>query len=41
MGLGLEYVHGEGPSISRVVAGASDVDRLREVDPHESLSFVF
>ena len=41
MGLGLEYVHGEGPSISRVVAGAEDVARLREVDPTESLPFVF
>jgi uroporphyrinogen decarboxylase len=41
MGLGLEYVHGEGPSISRTVGGAADVDRLREVDPAESLPFVF
>lgn len=41
MGLGLEYIHGEGPSISRVVGSASDVARLREVDPAESLPFVF
>jgi uroporphyrinogen decarboxylase len=41
MGLGLEYVHGEGPSISRVVAGANDVALLREVNPAESLAFVF
>jgi len=41
MGLGLEYVHGEGPSITRTVAGAPDVARLKEVDPAESLPFVF
>ncbi len=41
MGLGLEYVRGEGPSISHVVRRAEDVARLREVDPHESLPFVF
>jgi uroporphyrinogen decarboxylase len=41
MGLGLEYVHGEGPSISRTVGGAADVARLKEVDPAESLPFVF
>ncbi len=41
MGLGLEYVRGEGPSISHVVRRAEDVGRLREVDPQESLPFVF
>ena len=41
MGLGLEYVHGEGPSISRVIGGAADVARLKEVDPAETLPFVF
>ncbi len=41
MGLGLDYVHGDGPSISRVVRAARDVDRLLEVEPEESLSFVF
>ena len=41
MGLGLEYVRGEGPSIARLVRRAEDVSRLREVDPKESLSFVF
>jgi uroporphyrinogen decarboxylase len=40
MGLGLEYVHGDGPSLSRLVAGPEDVDRLRETDPVESLSYV-
>ncbi len=41
MGLGLEYVGGEGPNISRTVREGADVDRLREVEPHESLDFVF
>lgn len=41
MGLGLEYTRGEGPSISRVVRGSEDVDRLVEVDPTASLDFVF
>jgi uroporphyrinogen decarboxylase len=41
MGLGLEYVHGEGPSISRTVGGPADVGRLKEVDPDDSLAFVF
>jgi len=41
MGLGLSYRSGDGPSISRVVRGPEDVDRLQPVDPDESLSFVF
>jgi len=41
MGLGLEYVRGEGPSLSRGVRSAADVDRLRRVDPVESLAYVF
>jgi len=41
MGLGLEYVHGEGPSISRTVGGPADVGRLKEVNPDDSLPFVF
>ncbi len=40
MGLGLEYVHGDGPSLSALVRSPQDVDRLREIDPLESLSFV-
>jgi uroporphyrinogen decarboxylase len=40
MGLGLEYVHGDGPSLSRLVRGPEDVDRLREIDPADSLSYV-
>lgn len=41
MGLGLEYTAGGGPSISRNVRGPEDVERIKEVDVHESLSFVF
>ncbi|HYC55432.1 MAG TPA: uroporphyrinogen decarboxylase [Candidatus Binatia bacterium] len=41
MGLGLEYVHGDGPSLSRLVRGPEDVDRLREIDPRSELAFVF
>ncbi|TFH19795.1 MAG: uroporphyrinogen decarboxylase [Myxococcales bacterium] len=41
IGLGLDYLRGEGPSISHVVRGARDVDRLCEVKPEESLTFVF
>ncbi|MBI5507095.1 MAG: uroporphyrinogen decarboxylase [Deltaproteobacteria bacterium] len=41
VGLGLEYVHGEGPSLTRLVRAAADVDRLCEVDPHASLAYVF
>jgi len=41
VGLGLEYVHGEGPSLTRLVRVPADIDRLREVDPHASLAYVF
>lgn len=40
MGLGLEYIHGDGPAITHVVREAADVDRLREVDVEASLPFV-
>jgi uroporphyrinogen decarboxylase len=40
MGLDLEYLAGEGPSIGRTVHSAADVDRLRRVDPRASLGFV-
>ncbi len=41
MGLGLEYSQGEGPIITGRVAGAADVDRLREIDVRSSLKYVF
>jgi uroporphyrinogen decarboxylase len=40
MGLELEFVKNEGPSIANHVRSSSDVDRLRHFDPRESLDFV-
>jgi len=40
MGLGLEYVHGDGPSLTSLIRGPEDVDRLRETNPVESLAYV-
>jgi uroporphyrinogen decarboxylase len=40
MGLGLDYTRGAGPTISRIVRTAADVDRMNEVDPNASLGFV-
>lgn len=40
MGLGLEYTQGDGPSISADLQCLRDVERLREVDPEESLNYV-
>ena len=41
MGLRLEYVKGDGPSISNALRSKKDVESLREADPEETLSFVF
>ncbi len=41
MGLTLEYGSENGPEISGQVAAAADVDRLPEIEPAESLKFVF
>jgi uroporphyrinogen decarboxylase len=41
MGLDLEFGKGEGPIIHNPVVTRSDVDRLREVEDVDSLSFVF
>ncbi|HKV44526.1 MAG TPA: uroporphyrinogen decarboxylase [bacterium] len=41
LGVGLEFVGGEGPVIERPVRTPADADRLRGVDPAESLAFVF
>lgn len=41
MGLGLRFEKGDGPVIDGIIRGHSDVNRLREVEPKESLSFVF
>jgi uroporphyrinogen decarboxylase len=40
MGLDLDFIKGEGPAISNPVRSGTDVDRLREYDPREALSFV-
>ena len=40
MGVGLEYVQGDGPSLTSRIRSPGDVDRLLETDPGESLSYV-
>jgi len=41
MGLGLRFEKGDGPSIDGMIRTQADVRRLREVEPEESLSYVF
>ncbi|MSR76629.1 MAG: uroporphyrinogen decarboxylase [Candidatus Omnitrophica bacterium] len=41
MGLGLEYLSGDGPMISGEIHNISDVQKLHEMNPGESLSFVY
>src|SRR5260221_7210535 len=41
MGVGLEFSQGDGPVIHRPVRSGADVDKLYEIMPGESLSFVF
>lgn len=41
MGVGLAFNKGEGPSIAGPVQTGKDIDALREVEPTESLDFVF
>jgi len=41
MGVGLAFDPGEGPSIARPVRTGRDVDALNEIEPAESLGFVF
>lgn len=40
MGLGLEFVEGEGPRFERPIRDAHDVARLRVPDPHKDLAYV-
>ncbi len=40
LGLKLDYVKGDGPSIQKPLHTSKDVDLLKEVDPETSLSFV-
>src|SRR5579859_3644676 len=41
LGFGLEYDRGEGPVVRPVLRENKDVDRLREVDPAESLGYLY
>ena len=41
MGVGLEFTQGEGPVIQRPLRRASDLARLADADPLESVPFVF
>ncbi|MGD0227217.1 MAG: uroporphyrinogen decarboxylase [Terriglobia bacterium] len=41
LGLHLEYDRGEGPVISPGLRAAADIDRLREVEPEESLGYFY
>ena len=41
MGLGLRFEKGDGPSIDGMIRTHADVARLREVEPEESLNYVF
>jgi uroporphyrinogen decarboxylase len=41
LGVGLEFVQGDGPQIGKPVRTAKDVELLPEVDGEESLQFVF
>jgi len=41
LGLGLEYTPEDGPVIAGQIEGRRDVEHLREIEPAESLAFVF
>ena len=41
MGVGLEFSQGDGPVIHRPVRSAADVDRLVEIQPRDTVAFVF
>ena len=40
MGLAFDFVKGEGPSVEHPIRSASDVDRVRVIDPREGLGHV-
>ena len=40
MGLNVDFVKGEGPSISNPIRSGEDVDRLRQFEPREALGYV-
>jgi uroporphyrinogen decarboxylase len=39
MGIPFDFVKGEGPAIERPIRSAGDIDRVRTIDPRESLGF--
>jgi uroporphyrinogen decarboxylase len=41
MGIAFDFVKGEGPTIENPIRSAADIDRVRVVDPRETLSFTF
>jgi len=41
LGFELEYDRGEGPAVRPVLRETSDIDRMQEVDPLESLGYLF
>jgi uroporphyrinogen decarboxylase len=41
MGVGLEFAAGEGPVVRRPIRSADDVKRLPELDPQDTVPFVF
>ncbi len=41
LGFGLAYDKGEGPVVRPVLRESADVDRLRDVEPEDSLSYLF
>ena len=40
MGLDFDFIKGEGPAIAQPIRGAGDLDRLRRLEPRESLAHV-
>ena len=40
MGIGFDFVKGEGPAIDNPIRSAADIDRLRRFEPRESLAHV-
>ena len=41
MGIAFDFVKGEGPAIENPLRSTSDIDRVRVVDPRETLAFTF
>ena len=41
MGIGFDFVKGEGPAIDNPIRSSADIDRLKTFDPREALGYVF